>query len=71
MQKRRGELGVCHYKNSDLNFTSSCVCVCGVCIEVCKCLCVHYMYAGAFCVYAHGNQKLINLRFCSSGATYH
>lgn len=43
----------------------------GVCIEVCKCLCVYYMYAGAFCGYARGDQKLINLRCCSSGATYH
>lgn len=48
-----------------------CLCALYVCIEVCECLCVHYMYAGAFCVYARGNQKLINLRCCSSGATYH
>lgn len=71
MQKRRGEIGVCHYKKQwPAFYFFVCVCV-GVCIEVCKCLCVYYMYAGAFCVYARENRKLINLRCCSSETTFH
>lgn len=71
MQKRRGEIGVCHYKKQwPAFYFFMCMCV-GVCLEVCKCLCVYYMYAGAFCVYARGNRKLINLRCCSSEATSH